>query len=139
MGNTVASQSREESRAAGLDFSHRVDLAGMKSAWLDRVTEQYSDKPITHIVDAINHIIQGGGSLESIQTSFDSLAKAFSVAFPDDMLPNLFPTARELEQLWRRAENTSTSCWTYPNDHDHTDLSPVCGKPRRKLVKTDLS
>ena len=72
--------------------------------------------------------------------SFDSLAKAFSVAFPNDTFPNLFPTARELEQLLRRAENTYKSCWTCPNDHDHTDDKsspcPQCGKPRRKLVET---
>ncbi len=139
-GDTVAPPSPEESRAAGLDFGHRIDLDGVKSDWLDRVTQQYTGKPVTHILDAIKDIIQGGGSLESIKTSFDSLAKAFSVAFPEDLLPNLFPTGRELEQLWRRAENTYKSCWTCPNDHDHThDKSspcPQCGKPRQKLVKT---
>lgn len=85
-----------------------------------------------HILDAIKHLIQGGGSLESIKTTFDSLAKAFSVAFPGDVLPNLFPTGRELEQLWRRADNTYKSCWSCPNDHDHTDDKsspcPQCGK-----------
>ena len=109
-GDTVAPESPEESRAAGLDFSHRIDLAGMKSAWLDRVTEQYSGKPVTHILDAIKDIIQGGGSLESIKTCFDSLAKAFSQAFPGDVLPNLLPTGRELEQLWMIAENAYKSC-----------------------------
>ena len=61
------------------------------------------------------------------------------MAFPDDF-PNLLPTARELEQLWRRADNTYKSCWSCPNDHDHTDDKsspcPQCGKPRQKLVKT---
>jgi hypothetical protein len=137
----VAPPSPEESRAAGLDFGHRIDLDGVKSDWLDRVTQQYTGKPVTHILDAIKDIIQGGGSLESIKTCFDSLAKAFSQALPKCFdLPNLFPTGRELEQLWRRAENTYKSCWTCPNDHDHTqDKStpcPQCGKPRRKLVKT---
>ena len=139
-GDTVAPPSPEESRAAGLDFGHRIDLDGVKSDWLDRVTQQYTGKPVTHILDAVKDIIQGGGSLESIKTCFDSLAKAFSQAIPEDLLPNLFPTGRELEQLWRRAENTYKSCWTCPNDHDHTqDKStpcPQCGKPRRKLVKT---
>ena len=131
-GDTVAPPSPEESRAAGLDFGHRIDLDGVKSDWLDRVTQQYTGKPVTHILDAIKDIIQGGGSLESIKTCFDSLAKAFSQAFPGDVLPNLFPTGRELEQLWRRAENTYKSCWTCPNDHDHTDDKsspcPQCGK-----------
>jgi len=95
----------EEPRTAGLDFSHRNDLPVMKSAWLDRVTKQYPAESIRHMLDAIKASIQGGGSLESTKKSLQNLAKAFSLAlseaFPGETIPNLFPNARELEQLIR--------------------------------------